>query len=648
MSDMATRLSLSTPSAASMLPAAVSTPSTSAQVQTTHIEGTPTAKVKNTSTEAFEAIKTRAADDQAHVKTLKSHIIKFFTGTSKPRLFENAKVNKEKISIKNKKENRSLNVRSKLGIMQRTLVQKRFKKEEISKILVEYKIKLKESKLSPEQIQQGETQVTNAETFFEYLAGKQKTPGTEDPLLTALLQEKDAFVEMDQLFVMRQSGAEKAVYLKDGYAVATPKTDKDQKVLEKEYNMTVDMRVNAMRKSLQSAAQAHEKEGTPQVNQIVESYEKALRDQDQPDIVDARSFFEAYAKDNNSALEGLFGSSQGAMKAAVEIDDSISGIDLARKKFIGENGRVYYKSAAAVDDLKGFLKSDKMNQLSPEQFNELMGSYDHLQQSMQQANLLHGDIKPDNIFVYAEKRGNKTHYSVKISDFGKSKIGFEKQLHWGNPRWHKGMHDTVETQKQSLSMVKLVMINAGTQVSQEATTPEEAVAAHNKLMSAAPKVSDVAYKAMDLGSHLYAAGDTDVGKGVTQYNYFSDVSKSVFSTLVRSMFRDKLNPDKNVSMQENTANQVHEFLVGKAANFEDERVRRKLDGLKPEERVKSLERDQLFYTKQKMSFELLENMTPVELNTELEWCEQGLERTNKEMLLAKAAIIAQAAPPNYV
>lgn len=637
-----------------------------------------TGKVVETFTEAFEAIQARAEADRAGGK-LK---------LDSERLFVLVPIKKETLSIKTKKENRSLNVQHRLRLMHEELKGMKnaagealFTPIEIDKILREYKLKLKEVKLSETQLAQGEIQVKDAASFLKYLRANKDSPRIARGVLTKLENAADALTErfkaLDAQSVQREAGAEKAVYLQGDYAVATPRSDSGKRVLEKEYELTVKMRVNAMKKYFETLP-GEQRPTEDGLQVITAQYQQALEDLDRPDIDNATSFLTSCTPKLLSAW-GIPPDQARAVGAA--IDKSLSGIDVVRKKIV-KGDRVFYSSGRGMSDLKGFLKSPEMKNLNLTQFNELMESFEQMRSSMEHAGLLHGDIKPDNVFVYKEEiEGRPPRYTLKISDFGHGQVFEEgqfataKQVHGGNARWHKGFYDTSKTQEMSLDMLKLIIINAGTRLQPKSQTEAEAATAHEKLLSRAPKVSDVAQDAIGLGGYMYRSGDTSaIGSGVrkianlfrktkkiepkVKYNYFSNidapaskinpkaVTKSVFGTSVRAFFRDALHPGKNKRMERNTYHSALEFLDGVNAQFKPSTAEERAS-LLPKERLALLQKEQLHYTKIQTSFDLLQKMFPyVTLPPNFELAPlKGVKKKLKELEALIAAAQQDAAQP---
>lgn len=497
----------------------------------------------------FDLIKARIIAD----KDTRKHKIRT------PRLFSGIIV--KGIVDANKKHTRSLNTRSLVRIMERELRKHDFDQNEINQILREYKMKLKEG-----PVQQGAIKVKNAASFFDYI-NQQVQREDEEPILKLshepsqhrkiankfLQLDRRAFEEIDKIFVRRFAGKEKSVYVHGNLAVSTAKTAKDQKVLEKEYEMTVDIRVNAMRDCLKEGIHLEGTRLTDKQKEIILIlYRDALEGENA--IKNASSFFQSI-RSQPGLYHQLFNTMDFHQLENLghEIDRRISGIDTERKKMI-DNGITFYQSARALSDLKDFLSSDTMKHLSFEQFTELMDSFDHLQVSIDQAKLLHGDIKPDNIFVYEETRNGRTTYTLKISDFGKSQLNVEKQRHSGNPRYHKGFHDTRETQQDSLNMLKLMILSSSFRLAGSAQDEE----AYKKLVKNNPKISDIAFGCLDLGHVLHK-------EGITQYNYFTGVTNNVVAT-VRDFCTTKADEEQ---MRRNTETVIVNFFNHSSLQSDD-------------------------------------------------------------------------------
>lgn len=516
-----------------------------------------TIKTKKTQQEVFHTVKTRIAEDKINQKLkLKGS-----------RLF-NDKIEKEELND-DKKENRSLNVTSKLKSLEAGLKEV-FKTEKfdphlsklyIKKILGEYKSKLKEAN--------GE--VHDAVSFATYITNKYLPEiHADDQRITIdlfkKLQPQGFFREIDNQLVARYSGAEKAVYCFDNMAVLTAKKQKHEQVLEDEYKMTVDIRVNEMKRVLtEKKAYFLEKTKIPltdeKIDQVISAYRHALEDLSNDDVEDARSFFIMRSFYTLSEPESVnFELADGSLvvaEIAREIDANLMAIDLTRKKFV-ENGSTYYRGLKATCDLKAFLSNKgagkpSIDNLSLEQLTVFLKSFDAIKEAMSKAQLLHGDIKPDNILVYEEKTAEgHLFYTVKISDFGKSKLGAVSQLHTGNPRFHKGLYDTFQTQQTSLNMIKLLVLNSNVRVAEDAVDQEKLAireAHQNLVLKKNKKISDIAFT--QFGHSLYA-------QGLVKMNYFSNVNGDVFSRAYSSVRFSSDNTLKELSA--NTVDAALKFL----------------------------------------------------------------------------------------
>lgn len=534
-------------------------PDTDHKTEDLEVPQETTVKTKKTQEEVFHTIKTRIAED----KGLQKMKLK---GT---RLFSDP-IQKEELNA-DKRENRSLNVTSKIKSLEADLteafaregIDPHLSKMYIKKILGEYKAKLKEAG----------GDVHNAVSFAEYIISKTlpKIHSHEQILVIEIfnrLQKQGFFKEIDTKVVARYSGAEKAVYCFDNMAVLTAKKAKHEKVLEDEYKMTVDIRVNEMKRVLIEKKEQFLKETgvtltDEKIDEVISEYRHALEDLDRDDIEDARSFFASRSFFKLSEKESLdFGFAGGddlISKMASEIDTNLSSIDLTRKKYV-ENGSTYYRGLKATCDLKDFLSNrgegkPSIDKLSLEQLETFIQSFDSIKEAMSKAQLLHGDIKPDNILVFEEKtEDGKSRYTVKISDFGKSRLGTVSQIHTGNPRFHKGLYDTFQAQQNSLNMIKLLILNSNVKASEEVITRDKLAireAHQNLVLKKNKKISDIAFT--QFGHSLYA-------QGLVRANYFSNVDGDVFSRAYGSVCFSGENILNEIFS--NTVDAVLHFLKG--------------------------------------------------------------------------------------
>lgn len=455
------------------------------------------------------------------------------------------------------KENRSLNVASKLLIMWNALRKEGLDKKDIRDILGEYKAKLKE-----------ERDVRDARSFSQYILEKQKhfDEISEDPDLPRYYTKysidqnfiinkfigfvaKNLFAKMDREFVSRFAGAEKAVYCLDQTAILTARKETQSNSLEMEYALTVDIRIKEMHRALTEKNHFKFRLSTTLIHQIISDYRKALEDEN-TDIVDAHTFFNC-----SQNFYGFYESE--AIDLAAEIDGNLSAIDLARKRYIVD-GVTLYKSEKAECDLKAFLSNKdgnklSINALSASQLEDFLESFDKIKESLNRIKLLHGDIKPDNILVYKKTTLYGTvNYSVKISDFGKSKLcetDQAYQLHTGNPRFHKGLYDTFKTQQDSLDMIKLLILNSNTEIHVDEEALDQMEMSQKNLLSNCKKITDVAHS--KFGYALYV-------KGSLRPNYFSNLNSSFFYRVCYSL-KYNGNSTRNLLL-ENTVEDAFKIL----------------------------------------------------------------------------------------
>lgn len=545
-------------------------------------------QVKN---QAFEHIKARIFADR-HDHTHKHQPVS--------RLFSDV-VTKEELD-NNRKETRKLNVRALAKAMENQLIADGFEEADRVKIIREYKTKLKEEHANG-------IAVKDASSFYDYVIVKnQKEPENSNRKIVDrfLLLGRKKFERIDQEVVTRFSGVGKAVYVFKNLAILVAKKPKHEKALKEEYEVTVDIRVNEMKRVLNEISIDRKL-----AKEIIKDYRAAILD-NRSGVENTVSFFHSVGDKYKLDID--------INDIAVQIDKNLERIDCTRKR-VDEDGVIFYTAEKAKSDLYNFLKSGEINTLSQEQFKELMDSFDEMMASMERLHLLHGDIKPDNILIYRTEENGKTKYTVKISDFGKTQFKTKRKLHLANIRFHKGFFDTMERQTESLNMIKLLMINSATHI--QLTQNESAVV--NKLLETDRKISDIVFTKFSLGGFL-------VERGTKKYNYFSNVSSknivlTVFMYLVYKCSK------KTSRMRMNTEKDVLEFLN-----------RTKEESISTNDLQKmaldEVHRKHLMLTRRLMTLELLYRIFPdsnnkLAFSQEISQCETQLKEYESELSFRK-------------
>lgn len=351
---------------------------------------------------------------------------------------------------------------------------------------------------------------------------------------------------------------EQAFFLDHG--INTPKQLEQKKDLHKEFNVSVAIRVKAVKAKLNNIADSGAWHKSPkkiksikkEIEKLCDLYGIVLKGPTNNQVFNFSTFLQQIHSDGNQIneqdkkeFENLMLSLQDIRNVntqlesevektladvekeiAEEIDNSLKYVDVEQIRSNELNKTTFSKSKESEGNLNDFMKNT-FNSLTLNQISELTESFDKISETMKSLKILNGDLKQDNIIVYKTVDEDGTnHYHMKIKNLEKLKID-EKM----------GVENKTHTRdNESLLLMKIMLLTSKYKYSNYRTTDytlngyplHQEIGMHkeNALTSNDERVNNLLQTPLGVLFHFYGTKYQNVYQNRDNFeNYFSHPKK---------------------------------------------------------------------------------------------------------------------------